>query len=100
MTDKLPCMAVTSCACVFTFVLLVLYGCKGADDPQLHNSTQTSRPFVEWNEHQFQNAQAKITYAGEQTRPVLTIVFHTEGYKLSMERFRAVQHEVSVLYGN
>jgi len=40
---------------------------------------------------QLKTAQAKITYLGEQTKPIATVVFSTEGYGVEINRFLKVQ---------
>lgn len=42
-------------------------------------------------EQQLKRAQAKITYLGEQTKPIPTVVFFTEGHKPSRNSFLKVQ---------
>ena len=46
-----------------------------------------------WNatDDQLKTAQAKITYLGEQEKPIPTIVFAVEGHTVSMVRFLSVQ---------
>src|SRR5262249_48042066 len=85
---------------VIAVIALQLLGCTSADDRQEESSSKTNPPCLDWSADELQSAQAKITYAGEQTAPVLTVVFHKEGHKLSMERFHHVQHDLEVLYGN
>ena len=48
---------------------------------------------------QLQKAQAKITYLGEQSKPIATVVFHSSGHKANMEKF-AKFHRESELYTN
>jgi hypothetical protein len=48
---------------------------------------------------QLQKAQAKITYLGEQSKPIATVVFHSSGHKANMEKF-ARFHRESELYTN
>ena len=48
---------------------------------------------------QLQYAQAKITYLGEQTKPIATVVFHTQGHKIIMDDF-AKLHSTGELYTN
>lgn len=40
---------------------------------------------------QLRSAQAKITYLGEQSKPIPTIIFHTRGYRVNLSDFLAVQ---------
>ena len=48
-------------------------------------------PILSADEAELKNAQAKITYLGEQIKPVATVVFHPEEYKVSMVRFVMVE---------
>jgi hypothetical protein len=101
----MPGKAITSVAPIVAMgvtgvVGVVLLGCRGGDDSQVGSSSKATQGCLDWSADQFQNAQAKITYAGEQTLPVLTVVFHTKGHELSMKQFLCVQHESDVLYGN
>jgi hypothetical protein len=41
---------------------------------------------------QLKTAQAKITYLGEQEKPIPTVVFAAQGHAVSMVRFLSVQH--------
>lgn len=50
-------------------------------------------------EEQLRSAQAKITYLGEQTKPIATVVFHTSGHKVMMKDF-AKLHRGGELYTN
>ena len=58
-----------------------------------------SQLILDSTEAQLQNAQAKITYLGEQTKPIATVVFHTSGYKVIMRDF-AKLHRTGHLYTN
>jgi hypothetical protein len=40
---------------------------------------------------QLQSAEAKVTYLGEQTKPIGTVIFCSKGYKPALEHFPAVQ---------
>lgn len=40
---------------------------------------------------QLASGQAKITYLGVQTKPIASVVFHAEGFNLSMDDFIEVQ---------
>jgi len=48
---------------------------------------------------QLQKAQAKITYLGEQTKPIATVVFHTSGHEVILKDF-AKLHRARELYTN
>jgi len=50
-------------------------------------------PATIWNstDDQLSQAQAKITYLGEQTKLVPTVAFAVEGHKVAMVRFLSVQ---------
>ncbi len=42
-------------------------------------------------QEQLKSGQAKITYLGTQSKPIATVIFHTEGHKVLLERFTEVQ---------
>ena len=46
-----------------------------------------AQSILDSSEDQLKMAQAKITYLGEQTKPIPTIAFYTEGHRLAMETF-------------
>jgi hypothetical protein len=48
-------------------------------------------PVLNATEDELKLAQAKITYLGDQRKPIPTVVFYTESSTLVMERFRRVQ---------
>ncbi|HEX4963773.1 MAG TPA: hypothetical protein VF173_23300 [Thermoanaerobaculia bacterium] len=50
-------------------------------------------------EVQLQNAQAKITYLGEQTKPISTVVFHTPKHEVVIQDFARL-HRTGELYVN
>ena len=45
------------------------------------------------------NAQIKITWLGEQTKPISTVIFYSSGYSVKLEQF-AQFHPTKKLYGN
>ena len=61
-----------------------------AQDPAKENRMMASV----WSlaDEQLSRAQAKITYLGEQTKPIPTVAFAVEGHKIAMARFLEVQH--------
>lgn len=61
----------------------------------------TTTDIFGWTSEELQLAQAKITYLGEQTRPVPTVVFSTEesAFPASLEHFLDFQQS-SKAYGN
>jgi hypothetical protein len=59
-------------------------------NPQKPEVTMTES-ILDATEQQLRLARAKITYLGEQTKPVPTVVFRTEGSKPSMEHFLQFQ---------
>lgn len=54
---------------------------------------------IDPSEAQWEKAAAKITYLGEQTKPIATVVFHTAGCDLVMKDF-APLHSAHELYTN
>lgn len=58
-----------------------------------------SQSILDSTTEQLQTAQAKITYLGEQTKPIATVVFHAPGHEVSMKDFAKV-HCTGELYTN
>ena len=52
-----------------------------------------SDPILAVNVEQLTQAQAKITYLGEQSKPIPTVIFHTEGYVVRLDRFVGMQDD-------
>ncbi len=58
-----------------------------------------SESILNATEEQLKNAQAKITYLGEQSKPIPTVVFFTEEHDFSMNRFTQL-HRTHKEYDN
>jgi len=52
------------------------------------------------SEDQLKNAQAKITYLGEQHKPIATVMFVAQGYAPSLKRFIEFQRNTHEAYPN
>jgi len=53
--------------------------------------TKMKEKILDATEQQLALAQAKITYLGEQEKPIPTIIFFTEGSAISLDEFLSVQ---------
>lgn len=70
-----------------------------ACNTKTNSGESMSKLILSSTKEQLQFTQAKITYLGEQTKPIATIVFHTLGYKVEMQDF-AKSHHTGELYTN
>lgn len=74
------------------FVALVLVGCLGSG--KHHNRKFTARmndSIFGVNVEQLTRAQAKITYLGEQDKPIPTVIFSSEGFVVEPDKFLKMQ---------
>lgn len=87
-----------ACTNLFFYVQIcfLLSGCFFKHSPSYSNIPEKgkfvmSEKILDATEEQLQSAQAKITYLGEQEKPIHTVIFFTEVHTVALDHFTSVQ---------
>jgi hypothetical protein len=75
-------------------LLLAPLGCVGSPSTSRPQQDTARRSIFERSERELQKAAAKVSYRGEQTKPIPNVIFSTEGYKVSNEDFLPLQKNI------
>lgn len=84
---------------VTTFAGILLIPLLASCHPNNPKVVTMQPSILDSTEEQLEKAQAKITFLGEQTKPIATVVFHTANYEVDMKDF-AKQHRTREPYTN